>query len=113
MKIMRTVLAIVISFFCLSASAQAEKTDSIKVYGNCGMCKNRIEKAVKMEGVKSASWDSDELVLVITYDPSKTSNDAIQKKIAAVGHDTEKYTAPDEIYNKLNGCCKYERKKSN
>ncbi|MFA5818076.1 MAG: hypothetical protein WC854_02210 [Bacteroidales bacterium] len=30
-------------------SAQ-QKTESFKVWGNCGMCKNRIEKAAKTEG---------------------------------------------------------------
>ena len=51
--------------------------------------------------------------LQIVYDPAKISNDDIQKKIAAVGHDTEKYTAIDSVYQKLPGCCHYERKKIN
>lgn len=112
MKTTRLVMAAVICLVSFNLFAQAEKTDSIKVYGNCGMCKNRIEKALKIEGVSSASWDADEQLLVVKYDPSKTSNDVIQKKVAAVGHDTEKYTAPDAVYNKLHGCCKYERKKT-
>ena len=37
----------------------------------------------------------------------------IQKKIAAVWVDTEKYSADDEVYNELPGCCLYERKKEN
>ena len=35
-----------------------------------------------------------------------------EKKIAAVGHDTEKYLADDKVYEKLPGCCHYERKKA-
>ena len=87
------------------------KTDSVKVHGNCEMCKNRIEKAVsKMEGVSKADWNVDTKVLTVTYDTHNTNMDEIQKSIAAVGHDTEKSTADDAVYNKLPGCCKYERK---
>jgi copper chaperone CopZ len=91
--------------------AQAQ-TDTIKVYGNCGMCKNRIEKTLKVEGVTSAIWSPETKLLIVSYDTSKISNDVIQKKIAAVGHDTEKYAADDEVYSKLPGCCLYKRKNS-
>lgn len=87
------------------------KTDSVKVHGNCEMCKSRIEKAVsKIEGVSKADWNVETKMLTVTYDTHKTNLDDIQKTIAAVGHDTEKYTAENEVYNKLPGCCKYERK---
>jgi periplasmic mercuric ion binding protein len=43
------------AFTILSVSLFAQtKTESFKVYGNCGMCKKRIEKAVKLEGISSA-----------------------------------------------------------
>lgn len=87
------------------------KTESFKVSGNCGMCKDRIEKTVKAEGATSALWDSKTQLLTVTFDPSKTSKDALSKKIASVGHDTEKYRAPDDVYAKLPGCCRYERAK--
>lgn len=89
-----------------------EKTDTFKVYGNCGMCKKRIEKAAKPEGVTAAVWDVDSKIMTVTYDAAKISNAELQKKIAAVGHDTEKYTAEDSVYAKLPGCCHYERKTS-
>lgn len=110
MKLFKTLFAVVLFFFATDVFAQAEKTDTIKVHGDCGMCQSRIEKtALKIEGVKAAEWDDEKLVLVVTYDASKTSNDAIQKKIASVGHDTEKYSAPDDVYKKLPGCCQYNR----
>jgi copper chaperone CopZ len=87
------------------------KTESIKVWGACGMCKDRIEKTVKAEGATSASWDSKTQLLAVTYDASKTNTDALSKKLASVGHDTEKYKAPDDVYAKLPGCCHYERSK--
>ncbi|MBA4411261.1 MAG: ATPase [Odoribacter sp.] len=87
------------------------KTESIKVWGECNMCKTRIEKAAKIEGVTKASWDTETKMLSLVYDPSKTNSDDVQKKIAAVGHDTEKFKADDKAYAKLDDCCKYDRKK--
>lgn len=92
-------------------SAASSKTESFKVFGNCGMCKERIEKTAKAEGATSASWDSKTQMLTVTFDPSKTNKEALAKKIALVGHDTEKYKAPDDVYAKLPGCCHYERSK--
>jgi copper chaperone CopZ len=85
------------------------RTESFKVYGNCEMCKDRIEKAVKEKGATSASWDTKTKMLTVTYDLSKTNKDKLSKKLASVGHDTEKYKAPDDIYDKLPVCCHYER----
>jgi mercuric ion binding protein len=87
------------------------KTESFKVFGNCELCQTRIENAVKEEGASSASWDKDTKMLTVTYDPSKTSRDKLSKKLASVGHDTEKYRAPDDVYDKLPACCHYERAK--
>ena len=87
------------------------KTESFKVWGQCGMCKDRIEKTVKAEGATSANWDAKTDMLTVTYDPSKTSKDVLSKKLASVGHDTEKFKADDKVYNALPGCCHYERAK--
>lgn len=89
----------------------ASKTESFKVWGNCEMCKDRIESIVKEAGASAAAWDSKTKLLSVTYDPSKTNRDSLSKKIASVGHDTEKFRATDEVYAKLPGCCKYERNK--
>jgi len=85
------------------------KTEEIKVLGSCGMCKTRIEKAAKAEGVTEATWNSETKMLKVTYNPSVITIDAIQKKEAAVGHDTEKYRADNDVYAKLPACCHYER----
>lgn len=90
--------------------AQTSKTDSFKVYGNCEMCKKRIEKATAVGGIAKSDWNVDTKVMTVTYNPTQISNVAIQKKIAAVGHDTESEKAEDSIYKKLPGCCIYERK---
>ncbi|HJV77840.1 MAG TPA: cation transporter [Paludibacter sp.] len=85
----------------------ANKTEAIKVSGNCETCKARIEKAAKVDGVAKADWNTKTKVLTLVYDPSKVKSDDVQKKIAAVGHDTQKYKATTAAYNALPGCCKY------
>ncbi|MDO9614055.1 MAG: efflux RND transporter periplasmic adaptor subunit [Bacteroidota bacterium] len=67
---------------------------TIKVFGECEMCKDRIEMAANsVSGVSSADWSSETKMLHVQFDEAKTSSDAIQKAIAKVGHDTEKYNA--------------------
>jgi len=87
------------------------KTASFKVYGNCGMCEDRIEKAAtSVEGVCSSEWDKETKMIKFTYHPEKVKVEKIHEAIALVGHDTEKATASDEVYASLPGCCKYERR---
>ncbi|SFD87371.1 heavy-metal-associated domain-containing protein [Thermophagus xiamenensis] len=86
------------------------KTEKFEVKGQCGMCEKRIEKAAKsVEGVTSADWNLETKMLVVTFDDTKTQLDNIQKAIAKAGHDNGKHKAPDEVYDKLPGCCKYDR----
>lgn len=81
---------------------------TIQVQGNCEMCQSRIEKAaLSVAGVKNAKWSADTKLLELVFNPSQTSSNAIQKAVAVVGHDTEKYKATKEVYDKLPGCCKY------
>lgn len=111
MKSVKMLLMAALSILSVTVFAQS-KTESFKVFGNCGMCKKRIEKAAQTEGVASAEWNKDTKMLTVVYDNAKISNDQIQKNIAAVGHDTEKMSAEDKVYEKLPGCCLYERKKT-
>jgi len=83
------------------------KTETIKVSGNCSLCKTRIEKAAKVDGVTKADWSDKTKMLTLVYNPMKVKSDDIQKKIAAAGHDTPKYKATDKAYNALPSCCKY------
>ena len=85
------------------------KTESFQVSGNCGMCKTRIEKAAKEAGASDAKWDAATQQLTITYTSSTTNAAKIQEKIAAVGHDNAGFKATMDVYNKLPGCCKYDK----
>jgi len=120
---MKTVKIIIVALLAIALGANsyaqsstvskvaATKTETLKVSGNCGMCKTRIEKAAKIDGVSKAEWDKTSKILAVTYDPSKTNIDEVGKKVAAVGHDNSKVKADDKAYNALDGCCKYDRMK--
>ena len=84
---------------------------SLEVFGNCGMCKNRIEKAAfSVKGVKYASWDIPSGQLRLVYNGSKTNLNVIEMQIAVSGHDTENHETAVEIYDQLPACCQYVRK---
>jgi periplasmic mercuric ion binding protein len=90
----------------------ANKTEKFTVKGLCGMCEKRIEKAaLSVEGVTKADWDRETQKIEVVFEDEVTQLDAIHKAIAKAGHDTEKHKATDEVYEKLPGCCKYDRMK--
>ena len=96
------------SFYLSNISSKKDiRTDTIHVDGNCNMCKDRIENAALIKGVKKVTWDKYKDQLVVIYDSSKTDLNKIQKAIAEAGHDTEKYKASDKTYNSLPKCCAY------
>ena len=108
----RLFIALAVIAISLSSFAQESATTTFKVWGNCGMCKQTIEKAAKTEGVSAATWNVETKMLELTYQPGKTTPEKVQQKIAATGYDTEKVTGDNKAYDKLHGCCKYERKAS-
>lgn len=103
-------LTIFLAVVSLNTFAKDDLTKtSFKVWGNCDMCKKRIEKAAKTDGVKSAFWNEESKIITISFAPAKISVDQIQQKIANSGYDTEKYKANDSAYHQLPQCCQYER----
>lgn len=109
---MKTKILSLVTLFMMGAFTvfAGNKTEKIKVYGNCGMCETRIEKAVNaVEGVSKADWDKKTKMLEVTFDDAKTNIHKVHMAVAAVGHDTDMHKAKDEVYDKLPGCCKYDR----
>ena len=106
-----TIAFLACSFFSIAQSkTSTAKSEAIKVWGNCGMCKGHIEKAAKTAGASTAAWNKDTKMLRVKYDVSKTSNAKIQEAIAAAGYDTKDLAGNDEAYKKLDECCQYDRK---
>jgi len=84
---------------------------SISVSGNCEMCKARIEESVnEISNVASSDWSPDTKELIVYYKDIKPDVDGIEQALAAVGHDTDKYKAKLEVYDKLPKCCLYRSK---
>lgn len=102
-----------IAFLFISATSFAQtQKQTVKVWGECGMCKKTIEKAAKQAGATAADWNVDSKILTVSYDAKQTDLKGIEKSIAAAGYDTKNFTASDEAYKKLHSCCQYERKAS-
>lgn len=97
-------IAISLNFTSCEAKIKNVKTETYKVWGNCGMCQETIEKAVKQKNIAKGKWNQTTKMIVITYDSTKTNADEILKRIAQVGYDNDKYTAPNEAYNKRQHC---------
>ncbi len=95
--------------FCSIFSFAQTVTEQFLVKGNCNMCKARIEKAALKAGAQTANWTAENQTLMMTLDESKVQCDDILKQIAEVGHDNEKFKAPEEAYKNLPACCLYTR----
>lgn len=84
---MRTLAATIsiLSFLGLVAGAQqtTDKPVVLRVSGmSCGVCAKTVEKeARKIDGVKAAKASQPKGEAEITYDPAKTSPEAIAKRI--------------------------------
>ena len=103
------VIGVLLSSINSFAQIKNAKTETVKIYGNCGMCKATIEKAGNVNKVASVEWNKDTKMATLTYDSDKTNQDEILKRIALAGYDSEKFLAPDDVYAKLPGCCQYDR----
>lgn len=100
-----------IVLFVMGSTVVAQDTKKeIKVWGNCGMCERVIEKAAKSAGATNADWNKDTKVLSVSYTAKTANTQKIEQAIALAGYDTENFTANNQAYSKLPGCCHYERK---
>jgi hypothetical protein len=113
MKSIKILMAITIllSFSACNAQIKNAKTESVKIFGNCGMCETTIEKAGNKKKIAKVDWNKDTKMATITYDAKKTNQDEILKRIALSGYDSDKFLAPDDVYAKLPSCCQYDRVK--
>ena len=85
-------------------------TAKFTVWGNCGMCKETIEKSLKIPGVKKADWHIESKVLTVSLDTALVDLQTVQQAIASAGYDNVKYTGDNAAYAKLHACCQYARK---
>lgn len=103
----------ILGAFTINAQEKLNKNAKyeIEVNGNCEMCQGRIQKAAfSVPGVKSASWSVETHKLYLILNEEKTNILDVKKAVAKAGYDTEEVKATKENYDKLPGCCQYERK---
>lgn len=108
-KINGVILLLLLTINSCTAQIKNAKTETVTIYGNCGMCEKKIETAGNIKNLVKVEWDKDTKLAKLTYDSKKTSVDEILKRIALSGYDSDKFRAPDDVYKKLHGCCQYER----
>lgn len=116
MNVMKTILRFIsviifISTLSLQVEAQekATKIDTVnfEVKGVCGMCKDRIENAALLKGVKWVEWDKETNTLTVIYRKDKIDILKVHESIAKSGHTTELVECDLEAYKKLPACCAY------
>lgn len=107
-KILLIVVCIVSVMACTSKpNAHAE----FYVRGNCGMCKERIDKTVlALKGVSAADWSEETSILKVDFDSTSISSIDIEKKIAATGHATEHAAMDSTAHKALPECCQEHAK---
>jgi outer membrane receptor for ferrienterochelin and colicins len=113
MKSIKFILLLFGFFFANTSYSQgikkpaADTAVSLKVFGVCIQCKERIEKAVDIKGVQSGVWNIETGELALVYNTGQVSLEKIQKRILAVGHDLENRKAVNAVYHALPKCCLY------
>lgn len=107
---MKTIIVLLFALiFSFKIQAQSTVTTStISVKGNCDECKERIENAADIKGVKTSQWNEKAQALTVTYDTKKVTLDQIELAIAKSGHATANHKADTSAYKGLPNCCKYE-----
>jgi hypothetical protein len=110
LKYLVIALIVLLATAC-NAQTKNQKTETVKIYGNCGMCKSTIEKAGNIKNQSNIDWNKETKMATISYDSLKTSKEDILKRIALAGYDSDTFLAPDDTYAILPSCCQYDRAK--
>ncbi len=110
-SISKLLMGMAVSLSSINSFAQIKeaKTATVKIFGNCNMCKATIEQAGNVKKEAHVTWDQNTKMATLTYNSGKTNPDEILKRIALAGYDSESFLAPDDAYAKLPDCCQYDR----
>ena len=107
-KIFLTIIVLLLFPLC-NAQTKNQKTETVKIYGNCEICESTIEKAGNLKNQSIVDWNKETKFAIISYDSLKTSKEEILKRIALAGYDSDIFLAPNDTYSNLPSCCQYER----
>lgn len=76
-----------------------------KVEGQCGDCKERIEKALDLQGISFATWNQETKMLTVRFNDKKFTEDEIHKIVSDLGYSTDKIAANKTSEENLPKCC--------
>lgn len=107
---MKAKLILLLSFWMIISCNESWRHAEIRVHGNCEMCQEKIESALKVPGIHRASWSPESKVLELDFNEKKISLQAIRQRVAEAGYDTDSLRAPDSTYARLHECCRYREK---
>lgn len=107
-NIFLTIIVLILFPLC-NAQTKNQKTETVKIYGNCEICESTIEKAGNLKNQSIVDWNKETKFATISYDSLKTSKEEILKRIALAGYDSDTFLAPNDTYSNLPSCCQYER----
>jgi len=107
-SIFLTIIVLLLFPLC-NAQTKNQKTETVKIYGNCEICESTIEKAGNLKNQSIVDWNKETKFATISYDSLKTSKEEILKRIALAGYDSDTFLAPNDTYSNLPSCCQYER----
>jgi mercuric ion binding protein len=89
------------------AKAEDEKVVKIKTTAVCKMCKARIERTLGLsKGIRESNLDLNDKVVMVKYNPKKTTPEAIRTIIINTGYDADELLANKKAHDKLPECCK-------
>lgn len=110
----KSLIIVFLTIFAFGAKAQEKSLDTatFRVEGICEMCKERIENAAYIKGVKKVDWNKETKMITVIYKPGKVTVQQIADSIAKAGHDNEFAKATTLDYDKVHGCCKYREDES-
>lgn len=98
-----------LTLFVFTNYAVAQKTAEIKIKtsAQCGMCKDRIEKAMSYEsGIISTNLDLVTKDVTVVYKPNKTNPDKVRIALSKIGYQADDFKADPIAYENLPACCK-------
>lgn len=109
---MKKILLVAAIFAGIQVQSKAQSkpvTDTtFHVSGICNMCKERIENAAYIKGVKLAEWDKESQDLRVVFKNKKTDLKKVQQSISEAGHAMPNYPETEEGYANLPECCKFK-----
>ena len=110
----RNILFFLFVLFAFQFSAQTKKqTITIKTPNTCNHCKicetcgGLLETDLYyVKGIKSVTYNEDEMTTTIVYLAKKTSPEKIRQAISKLGFPADDLPADPEAYAKRDACCK-------